>query len=327
MLKLLRSVLDKLENIFGDKVDPQPSAGVGSTDAVPENVVVQSEQPEQEKPDIFLLFPPGHFYSPIADPVDLQERQSVLWNGSALLAGIDLHTEKQLQLLEEIKPFALESPFPIKAQPDPTCYFYENDQFPCLDAEFLFTALRYYQPRRVIEIGSGYSTLITAEVNRHYFQNQIDFSCVEPYPRQFLLDGVPGVSRLVTKKVQEVDLEFFENLGARDLLFIDSSHVSKIGSDVNYLFFEVIPRLRPGVIVHVHDIFLPDEYPQVWMIDEGRNWNEQYVLRAFLQNNCEWQVLWAAHFMGTRHTESVQATFPRYPSLGGGGSLWIQRIS
>jgi len=115
-------------------------------------------------------------------------------------------------------------------------------------------------------------------------------------------------------------------LQSGDILFIDSSHVAKVGSDVNYLFFEVIPRLKPGVMVHFHDVFLPDEYPKVWVIDEGRNWNEQYLLRAFLQFNTSWEVMWSAHFMGTRHRAAVQMTFPRYPALGGGGSFWIRRL-
>lgn len=125
------------------------------------------------------------------------------------------------------------------------------------------------------------------------------------------MDGVAGITRLVKQKVEDVDLAFFDAFEENDLLFIDSSHVSKAGSDVNYLFFEVLPRLKPGVVVHIHDIFLPDEYPKVWVIDQGRNWNEQYLLRAFLQFNREWEILWAAHFMGTRHTMAVQQTFPR----------------
>src|SRR5262249_31007940 len=148
------------------------------------------------------------------------------------------------------------------------------------------------------------------------------FLCIEPYPRQFLIDGVPGISDLVRHKVEDVPLQFFDSLQAGDILFIDSSHVSKAGSDVNYLFFEVLPRLASGVLVHIHDIFLPDEYPKIWVIDQGRNWNEQYLVRAFLQFNAEWEIIWAAHFMGTRHTAAVQAVFPRYPQDGGGGSLW-----
>jgi hypothetical protein len=92
------------------------------------------------------------------------------------------------------------------------------------------------------------------------------------------------------------------------------------------LFFEVIPRLKKGVMVHIHDIFLPDEYPKVWAIDQGRNWNEQYLLQAFLQFNSDWEVMWSAHFMATRRTARVQEVFPRFPELGGGGSFWLRRI-
>ena len=128
------------------------------------------------------------------------------------------------------------------------------------------------------------------------------------------------------QKVEDVDLAFFDHLEAGDILFIDSSHVSKVGSDVNFLFFEVIPRLKRGVMVHIHDIFLPDEYPKVWVIDQGRNWNEQYLLQAFLQFNSDWEVVWAAHFMATRYSEDVQQTFPRFPELGCGcGSFWLRR--
>jgi hypothetical protein len=92
------------------------------------------------------------------------------------------------------------------------------------------------------------------------------------------------------------------------------------------LFFEVIPRLKKGVMVHIHDIFLPDEYPKVWAIDQGRNWNEQYLLQAFLQFNSDWEVMWSAHFTGSRYTQKVQEVFPRFPELGGGGSFWLRRI-
>ena len=126
--------------------------------------------------------------------------------------------------------------------------------------------------------------------------------------------------------MEDVDLAFFDRLNGGDILFVDSSHVSKAGSDVNYVFFHVLPQLKAGVIVHFHDIFLPDEYPRQWVIDDGRNWNEQYLLRAFLQFNRDFEVLWAAHFMGTRHTAAVQETFPNYPKLGGGGSFWIRKV-
>jgi hypothetical protein len=275
---------------------------------------------------ISLLFPIGHFYSPIANPQDLLTREHRIWAYFNEMPGIDLNVQSQLDLLKTLEPYTRDINWPIEQPNDPKCYFYGNDQYPVLDAEFLYSVLRHFRPKQMIEVGSGWSSLITAEVNRTYLNQSLDFSCIEPYPRQFLIDGVEGITRLVPERVEDVELNFFERLGAGDILFIDSSHVSKVGSDVNYLFFEVIPRLKPGVMVHIHDIFLPDEYPKAWVIDQGRNWNEQYLVRAFLQFNTDWQVLWASHFMGTRYTTQVQSTFPRYPALGGGGSIWLNRM-
>lgn len=289
----------------------------------PPTSVATSAEAESQIP---MLFPPGHFYSPISDPKDLLDRKSSLWNNPTEVTGIDLNIGQQLILLDKLLPYAADLDFSKEAPEAGQRYFYSNDQFPALDAEFLFLMLRHFQPSKFIEVGSGYSTLITAEVNLRYFDSQMRFDCIEPYPRQFLIDGIPGVSNLIVRKVEDVDIEYFQQLGSGDVLFIDSSHVSKIGSDVNHLFLEVLPRLRAGVIVHIHDIFLPDEYPAVWMVEQGRNWNEQYLLRALLIDNPKWSVLWTSHFMGTRHRTAVQRTFPGYPELGGGGSFWIQKV-
>lgn len=276
--------------------------------------------------DISLLFPVGHFYSPIADPADIRAREQKIWMPVDEMPGIELCIPDQLMLLRQLKSYTASINYPLEQPEDLTTYFYGNDQYPVLDAEFLYTALCHFRPKSMIEVGSGFSSLITADVNRRVLGSKLDFSCIEPFPRQFLIDGVDGITRLVQQKVEDVELSFFDRLDSGDILFIDSSHVSKVGSDVNYLFFEVLPRLKKGVMVHIHDIFLPDEYPKTWVIDQGRNWNEQYLLSAFLQFNSEWKVMWASHFMGTRHTAAVQDTFPRYPELGGGGSFWIKRV-
>lgn len=272
-----------------------------------------------------LLYRIGHFYSPIVHPKDATSRAAHLWKSHDEMAGIDLRPQAQLELLKQLGVHTASIDYPVDKPMAGNGYFYSNDQFPALDAEFLHTMLCHLSPQTMIEVGSGFSSLITAHVNQKILNGALDFTCIEPYPRKFLTDGVSGIKRLVQKKVEEVELEFFDRLHAGDILFIDSSHVSKTGSDVNYLFFEVLPRLRKGVYVHIHDIFLPDEYPKVWVIDQGRNWNEQYLLRAFLQCNADWEVVWAAHFMGTRHTKAVQAVFPHYPEVGGGGSFWIRR--
>ena len=280
--------------------------------------------PDRREPP--MLFPPGHFYSPITDPDDMRAKESSLWSGSDDLPDIDLGIQAQLALLRDLEPHAASAIYPEADPGDGITYFYGNDQYPALDATFLHAALRYFRPRSMIEVGSGYSSLVTADVNRRFLSGNLDFVCIEPYPRQFLINGVSGISGLITSKVEDVDISFFGRLRADDILFIDSSHVVKTGSDVTHLLFKVLPGLQPGVLVHIHDIFLPDEYPKRWVIEEGRNWNEQYFVRAFLSFNPDFEIVWAAHYMGTRHPEAIRRAFPHCVSPSDGGSLWIRRI-
>lgn len=273
-----------------------------------------------------LLFPNGHFYSPVVDIQSVKVQESAIWNDVDVMPGIDLCVESQLALIHKLKPYVSDILYPIDKPTDETVYYYSNDQYPCLDAEFLYCAIRHYKPSRIIEIGSGFSSLITADVNRTFFDSMIEFICIEPYPRHFLRNGVSGISQLIIKKVEEIDISFFDILEDGDVLLIDSSHVAKTGSDVNYLFFEILPRLKSGVIVHIHDIFLPYEYPKRWVIEEGRSWNEQYILRSFLQFNNQWRVLWSANLICTKYAKVTAEVFSRFPTLGGGGSFWIQRV-
>jgi Methyltransferase domain len=303
----------------GEESAPLPGTGARERRELPATEVSANDPP--------LLFPLGHFHSPVADPSEVRAREERLWSRTDEMRGIDLNVQAQLALLRELKPHTALIDYPIDDPGDCRTYFYNNDQYPVLDADFLHAALCLFRPRTMIEVGSGFSSLVTAGVNRRLLNGQLDFSCIEPYPRQFLIDGVEGITRLVREKVEDVDPSFFDRLEAGDILFIDSSHVSKIGSDVNHLIFNVLPRLQPGVLIHVHDIFLPDEYPKRWVIDERRNWNEQYLLRAFMEFNSHFEVIWAAHYMSTRHVEAVRMTFPRYPDLGGGGSFWLRRVS
>jgi predicted O-methyltransferase YrrM len=271
-------------------------------------------------------FPPGHYYSPIPDPAELLQREDQIWAYRKDLACVDIQASQQLELIQKIKSYLEAINYPVDAPLDPSGYYYMNGMFPVLDAEFLFGALCLFKPKRVIEVGSGFSSLVMADVNRRFFNGKIDITCIEPYPRDFLIAGVPGISRLERLRLQDVDLKLFDALESGDVLFIDSSHVCKTGSDVNFLFFEVIPHLKPGVYVHLHDIFLPDEYPKSWLIQEERSWNEQYLLHAFLMFNSNWRVIWMAHYMLSRHPDSVTAVFERCPKLGAGGSFWMQRV-
>jgi hypothetical protein len=171
-------------------------------------------------------------------------------------------------------------------------------------------------------VGSGFSSLVlgqAAEKNKNS-----DLICIEPFPREFLREGFPGLQSSIEKKIQDIGLEFFSQLASGDILFIDSSHTVKIGGDVNYLFLEVLPRLNPGVIVHVHDIFLPFEYRRDWVLDEFRFWTEQYLLDAFLMFNAEFEVIMANSYLSHYHEDDLKAAFPDLSSWGG-GSFWMRR--
>ena len=158
---------------------------------------------------------------------------------------------------------------------------------------------------------------------------ELEFTCIEPYPRQFLKDGVDGISGLTIAQVQDVPLDLYSELGDRDVLFIDTSHTVKTGGDVTWLFNEVLPRLRPGVHVHVHDVFFPRDYPQKWVF-EGWNWNEQYLVQSFLQFNSGFEVVLGAQWMARRLREAMLEAFPgmsdpRHARLLG-TSLWLRRV-
>jgi hypothetical protein len=182
--------------------------------------------------------------------------------------------------------------------------------------------IRHFEPRLIIEVGSGFSSLVAAEAIAKNKNSAL--ICIEPFPLDFLRQGFRGLHSLIEKKVEDIGLEFFSQLESGDILFIDSSHTVKIGGDVNYLFLEVLPRLKPGVIVHVHDIFLPFDYRRDWVVDELRFWTEQYLLQSFLSFNSEFEVLIANAYLAHRCMGELKFTFTNSPWWGG-GSFWIRR--
>lgn len=270
--------------------------------------------------------PNGHFYSPVVDTAELSGRQDRLWPSSPLVLGIDFDDASHEALLRgAFARFLPEYDYPevLEESPELTDFFTRNSQFSWLDSRAYFVLLRHWRPRRVIEIGSGFSTLLAADVSRRFFGGELDLTCIEPYPRPFLVRGVPGITRLVQAKVQDVDLAEFERLESGDVLFIDSSHVAKTGSDVNFLYFEVLPRLAQGVRVHIHDIHLPHEYPREWVLDENRSWNEQYLVRALLMDSRRYAVEFGCNYAYHRFPDLVRAALRREHGYGG-GSLWLR---
>ncbi len=275
-------------------------------------------------------FPAGHFYSPVVDPEEMSARANELWPATPEpVLGIDFNDANHRRVLEQDFPRFMaeyayvEKETSVAAEYD---FFTQNSQFSWLDARAAFVLLRSWEPKKIIEVGSGFSSLLMADINRRFWNGRCDITCVEPYPRPFLVEGVPGLREVVPQKAQDVPLSVFESLDAGDVLFIDSSHVAKTGSDVNYLYFEILPRLKPGVRIHVHDIFLPNEYPKDWVITENRSWNEQYVLRALLMYSTAFRVLFGSAYAFAAMPGLVQTALahPKGHAFGG-GSLWIEK--
>jgi Methyltransferase domain len=264
---------------------------------------------------------PVHFYQPIPDTQSLSE---TLWNRPSELVGIDMNGPVQLDLLRTCFPkFQSEyEQFPTTLTEEPGHFYLNNDLFDGTDALVGYCMVRYFRPQLIVEIGSGFSSLLLGQAAAK--NNKSALICIEPFPQEFLKQGFPGLHRLIEKKVEDIDLEFFSELHSGDVLFIDSSHTVKIGGDVNYLFLEVLPRLEPGVIVHIHDIFLPFEYRRDWVKEEFRFWSEQYLLQAFLAFNSEFEVLLANSYLNHYHQQDLKAAFPSLPSWGG-GSFWMRR--
>jgi hypothetical protein len=265
---------------------------------------------------------PNHFYYPIPDTSQLPPET---WATASEMPGIDMDEAGQLDLMSRVfgnyrEDFAS---FPLKKTSDDLEFSFENDQISGADPFILYALIREFKPRRVVEVGGGFSTLVARRAVRENGSGEID--CIEPFPRAFLPRALEGVGRLVRKPVQDVEMEMFTSLGPGDILFIDSTHVSRIGGDVNRIFLEILPRLRPGVWVQVHDIFFPHDYPEAWTRGMNFFWSEQYLLQAFLVGNRDFRTRFAVGWMGRRHPEAMARTFPGWQLGMGGGSFWMSR--
>ena len=272
------------------------------------------------------FFPPGHFYSPLPSREETAEAFARGGFGPPF-PGIELNEAGQLERLERFAAWYGEQPFP--EQSDPARRFYlANPSYGHFDAIMLYAMLREARPRRIIEVGSGFSSAAMLDLNDRVLGGSVEFTFIDPDMRRLrplLREGDAGRITLIERRVQEVPLEAFAALGAGDVLFIDSSHVSKIGSDVNRLYFDVLPALAPGVLIHIHDVAGNLEYPREWL-DEGRAWNEQYLLRAFLMHNAAYRVeLFTGWLFNTRHAWFRE----RMPlcARGGGGQLWLRKLA
>lgn len=270
-----------------------------------------------------------HFYEPVPDTRALDD---AIWNRDSELPGIDLNPGLQIQLLEKFAEQNRAAWTNLAQRPracTPGQFALGNEYFDSADAEILYAMIRRFKPRRIYEIGSGYSTLLVEEaIAENRKENPACVSehvAIDPFPADFLCTRTNGLS-LWPERIQDIPLRTFEGLNKDDILFIDSSHVLTIGSDVCLEYLEILPRLNPGVLVHCHDIFMPSEYPKDWVFKHHRFWNEQYVLQAFLAFNNEFEVLWAGNYMHLKHADLLRRHIPSYrQTTCYPKSFWIRR--
>lgn len=272
---------------------------------------------------------PGHFYSPLVDPqdphvVDTLEKFETLELPST--SAIELDQEKMTTFFSRLSQRYDQLPFVPHPKP-PLHYYYENPYFGYADAITLGLMSLEFRPKHIVEIGAGFSSAAMIDLNEQLFDDSMELTFVEPYPDR-LLDLLPENSsyrrRICAQPVQSLSCSLFKRLKANDILFIDSGHVSKMASDLNHLMFNIFPALQPGVLIHLHDIFYPFEYPPSWILEENRSWNEAYLLRAFLEFNQSFEVLFFNHFAYRKFPEVIAQKAPLFLK-NCGGSLWLRR--
>ena len=256
---------------------------------------------------------PIHYYEPLPDFRSITAEQI---NRRRTYPGIDFKWDEQLTLVNELATYSDEL---RELQFD-----FDNGFFNGFDAAVYYSLIRHLQPQRVVEIGGGYSTQMADRALARNGTGKL--SCIEPYPEE-RLNGAKLNVELIIKRVEEIDLGFFSRLEANDILFIDSSHTVKFGSDVCYEFLEVLPILKPGVWIHVHDIFFPHDYPAEWLIKRRQAWNEQYLLEAFLSFNSRFSVQLSNYWLCLDHLDDAARLWPRALSSNYGAcSLWMKRV-
>jgi len=277
-------------------------------------------------PDVAIGWPPGHYYSPIPSLAAVRRRESEIFDRvPGTIPGVDLRDREQAVLFEELTQYYATQPFPERPSPGRR-YFFENPNYSYGEAIILYCLMRLVRPRRIVEIGSGYSSCAIVDTNELFFQSRIACTFVDPQPDllvSLLGSGAPAAVTIVRQEIQDVGLDLFAALEPNDMLIVDSTHVSKVDSDVNHILFRVLPALASGVYVHFHDIYYPFEYPREW-IYQGRAWTEAYLLRAFLQYNRAFEIVFFNSFFAHFHEDRLRRGMPGCLK-GPGSSIWLRK--
>jgi hypothetical protein len=277
------------------------------------------------KPHVLIPHVPfGHYYSPCPSMNDIKRKNFSC--GIREISGIDLNTDEQMELLNSFDLFYKEIPF-NEQKTASMRYYFKNGFYSYSDAVFLYCMIRHLKPKRLIEAGSGFSSSVSLDTNELFMGNKILCTFIEPFPQRLkslLKGGEKDSVKIYETGLQEISLNIFRELEKDDILFIDSTHVSKCGSDVNYIIHEILPVLSEGVYIHFHDVFYPFEYPKEWFLG-GYAWNEQYILRAFLEYNERYKIVLFNTYLQKKYEDELRKRFPLiYKNTG--GSIWIKKI-
>jgi hypothetical protein len=274
-----------------------------------------------------IVYPPGHYHSPLLDIESLGPSQpNMAFDGVEFWEHIDLRPKEQRAYYEDLLDRFPFLPFPSQ-KTDDYRYFTDNGWFHFGDAFTLSGIIRKEKPRRIVEIGSGFSTAVMLDTLSQTNQSAA-LTCIEPSPdrlRTLLSSDDKAALTILMQPIQEVLLSTFDLLDVQDILFIDSSHVAKIGSDITFILLRILPRLRRGVLVHFHDIFYPFSYPASW-IRQGRAWNESIFLRAFLVGNRDFQVVAFNSFAGYCFPGLFRERLAGFLNEPGSG-IWLRKVA
>ncbi|WP_168191372.1 class I SAM-dependent methyltransferase [Antarcticibacterium flavum] len=271
-------------------------------------------------------FPAGHFYSSVVSLDDIRKRQDQIWPSDLpqIIPGIDLRRKEQLELLSELSKFYIDLPFPENKNKE-FRYFLNNPYFSYGDGLILYFMIRHYEPKKIIEIGSGFSSALMLDTNECFFGGEIELIFVEPYPETRLLQLMNKKEekvQLIAEEIQGIPLHIFKTFEPGDILFVDSSHIIKTGSDVQFILNKILPILKKGVLIHIHDIHFPFEYPKDWVLD-GFGWNEVYYIQAFLMYNEGFKIIMFNDYLSKVNPEAL-VSMPLMAKATG-SSLWLEK--
>jgi Methyltransferase domain len=241
-------------------------------------------------------YEPGHYYSSIPDLNDIRNRRSKIFKKTGIdIKGINLRKEEQFTLLEQFLIYYKDIPYDFQnAASTNTRYQINGAFYRYSDVVMLYSMMRHFQPSKIIEVGSGYSSAVILDTNELFLNSAASLTFIDPYITRLLSllkEEDKKKCRIIQSIIQDIDPDTFRSLERNDILFIDSSHTSKVGSDLNYILFEILPVLKSGVIIHFHDIYYPFELPEHWVFEKKWFWNENYILRAYLTDNERYDII------------------------------------